>query len=381
MDNATHTLCGLALARAGLDRLDPRAAATLVLASNLADLDIVVQPFGGRPAYLCYHRGVTHSLLGMALEALLLAGLVLGVERLRGGAPDARRFGRLALVALIGFLAHLGLDGLNSYGIRPLLPFSGRWFYGDVAFIVDPWLWLMLAAAAALGAPPRDPSDARGARPVWGWFLFAALALEAMLLQDRAAAGVIPLVWGAAMAGVIALRARGVGLPRRTPIALAGLGVAVIYLLTLASCSRAAGERARAAFLAGEAGPIERLSAQPEPGAVHAWQVVVSSRARSAVFRVDLWAGTTRRALERPRGLDDPALLAALGRAEGRPEVSAWRCFARHPFLDRDGGLLILGDARYAPEGRVAWCNLAVPFDAGGLTPTSGAGSRSSPPR
>jgi inner membrane protein len=27
------------------------------------------------------------------------------------------------------------------------MPFSGEWFYGDAVFIVDPWLWLLLAAA------------------------------------------------------------------------------------------------------------------------------------------------------------------------------------------------------------------------------------------
>ena len=25
----------------------------------------------------------------------------------------------------------MGLDALNTYGVRPFLPFSGRWYYGD----------------------------------------------------------------------------------------------------------------------------------------------------------------------------------------------------------------------------------------------------------
>ena len=34
------------------------------------------------------------------------------------------------------------MDVLNSYGVRLLMPFSGRWFYGDALYIVDPWLYL-----------------------------------------------------------------------------------------------------------------------------------------------------------------------------------------------------------------------------------------------
>ena len=386
MDNATHTLCGLALARAGLDRLDPRATATLVAASSLPDLDIVVQLFGGQPAYLCHHRGITHALLGLCLETFLLAGLVWAWARRRALDPartsTARRwpptptppsrFWPLALVAGVGFASHLALDGLNTYGIRPFLPFSGQWYYGDVAFIVDPWLWLTLGAGAALGAPAPTasapaPAGAPGAlappRPIWGWVLFAVLVLEGMIVQQRIDAGPIPFLWGAGMAALVALRRQGVGLRRRRTTALLGIGAAALYLLLLGSCSRAAAGRA---LLAGQerfGAPVERLSCQPHPGRVHAFQAVVSSRERSAVFQVDLLRGTISLESERRRGLDDPTLLRALARAADRPEVEAWRVFARHPFLDRAGGLLIMGDARYAPEARAGWCNLAVPFE------------------
>src|SRR5690606_2191839 len=36
---------------------------------------------------------------------------------------------------------------LNSYGIRFLEPFSCRWLYGDILFIIDLWLWLGLGYA------------------------------------------------------------------------------------------------------------------------------------------------------------------------------------------------------------------------------------------
>jgi len=59
MDNLTHTFCGLALARTGLDRHGPRATAALVVGANLPDADAVSLLFG-LDAYLVHHRGITH---------------------------------------------------------------------------------------------------------------------------------------------------------------------------------------------------------------------------------------------------------------------------------------------------------------------------------
>jgi inner membrane protein len=39
------------------------------------------------------------------------------------------------------------MDFTNSYGVRPFRPFSNRWLYGDIVFVVDPWIWLILGAA------------------------------------------------------------------------------------------------------------------------------------------------------------------------------------------------------------------------------------------
>src|SRR5262245_31612429 len=61
MDNLTHTLYGLALANTGLRRTAPHATLTLIIASNLPDVDSL-SLFWGQIHYLKYHRGVTHSL-------------------------------------------------------------------------------------------------------------------------------------------------------------------------------------------------------------------------------------------------------------------------------------------------------------------------------
>lgn len=61
-------------------------------------------------------------------------------RRLLAHSANARRGVFLAIAA--GLLLHLAMDFLNSYGIHPFYPFSARWWYGDMLFIVEPVLWV-----------------------------------------------------------------------------------------------------------------------------------------------------------------------------------------------------------------------------------------------
>jgi inner membrane protein len=142
VDNLCQTRVGGALARAGLHRTTPRAAATLMLAANLPDVDAITVFTGGATGF---RRGITHGLPALVLLPLLLAGLVLLWDRWRTaeGRPRARA-GWIVALAWLGALTHPVLDWLNVYGMRWLMPLDGRWFYGDSLFIMDPWLWGML---------------------------------------------------------------------------------------------------------------------------------------------------------------------------------------------------------------------------------------------
>ena len=154
MDPITHTMTGAVLARAGLDRRGtlPLAAATLMLAANAPDIDILAT-FLGSYAGLAFRRGWTHGPIALVLLPLALTGFMLAWDRWvrRRGDPAAARAPldprATLLIAFIGVLSHPALDWLNTYGIRLLMPFSGKWFYGDAVFIIDPWLWLLLAGA------------------------------------------------------------------------------------------------------------------------------------------------------------------------------------------------------------------------------------------
>jgi inner membrane protein len=169
MDNLAHTLVGLAAAKAGLERLSPYATAVCVVAANAPDVDIVAVS-RGRWFYLENHRGITHSIVGTLALALLVPLIFYFVEkliaRLRHKMPRIRLRG-LVLASLAASATHPLMDWTNNYGVRPFLPWSGKWYYGDLVFIVDPWLWLVVGGAAFLVT----------ARTRWRTVAWSALAI------------------------------------------------------------------------------------------------------------------------------------------------------------------------------------------------------------
>ncbi len=159
MDNITHTISALVLSRA-VPAPTKLATATLLVASNLPDVDVIAQAvFGLDRIHLFSHRGLTHALPALPLEALALATAVWALGRLllKGLEPP---WAKLLLLSFVGLTVHLVLDYTNDYGIRLLLPFTDRWFARDLTKLLD--LWVMLAMALGLGIPrlvsPGGPS-------------------------------------------------------------------------------------------------------------------------------------------------------------------------------------------------------------------------------
>jgi membrane-bound metal-dependent hydrolase YbcI (DUF457 family) len=197
------------MSRAGLNRTTPLATATLVLAANAPDLDglVMVQ---GTYASLALRRGLTHGPLAMLLLPLVVAGGILLYDRLwrRRRSRDVAAARPLAVfgLAALGVLTHPLLDWMNTYGIRLLMPFSDRWFYGDALFIIDPWIWLLLAA------PVVGLAVSRRGRVGWVLLGIAATLLVMLAPQVPLAARV---VWAVAV-GALALQT-AVAWRRREP--------------------------------------------------------------------------------------------------------------------------------------------------------------------
>ena len=172
MDNLTHSLTGLAIARCfPTARWGRWVAPVGILAANLPDIEIIAVNPGDKAYYLVEHRGWSHSLLGVGLEVLAFVGVVLAISALlsRYTQRDLRpRAGPLFLLITVEAYLHVFLDFWNTYGVRPFYPFDPTWYYGDILFVIDPWLWLILGAAMVLGSGTRPGGSCRDPRHAGG---------------------------------------------------------------------------------------------------------------------------------------------------------------------------------------------------------------------
>jgi inner membrane protein len=181
LDNLTHSLFGLTLARTPLGRGGRASTIALVLASNAPDIDIVATA-GGSAKYLEWHRGPTHGLPGVIGLGLIVAGIGWLIDRKWGSSSpgDRASFRRLWIIAMIGVACHVLMDLPTSYGTRPLSPFAWTWFAQDWEPIVDIYLLAILAAGLWFGrVAARTPSVSAAAARTRN----AVLALGLMLVN------------------------------------------------------------------------------------------------------------------------------------------------------------------------------------------------------
>jgi inner membrane protein len=157
--------------------------------------------FGPEFEQLAFRRGWTHGVLAQALLPVVLTAAFVAVDRWRPPRPGSAplRTSALLLLGYIGVLSHVAMDWLNNYGVRLLMPFSRRWFYGDSVFIVDPWLWLTLAAGVLLArrAGPERSRRAGRTRMAAIAVVIATAYIGAMVISARAARGYVMASWTA----------------------------------------------------------------------------------------------------------------------------------------------------------------------------------------
>ena len=155
MEPVTHFLTGACLGRAGLNRKTALATLTLTLAAEAPDLDVLAT-FHGRAFGFAHHRGFTHSLLGILLDAVVVVGFVYLVWRLRGRKTNdpnlPPRWRLLFLYACLAGLSHILLDFTNNYGVRPFWPFSEKWYSWDIVFIFEPVMFALLVLGLVVPA-------------------------------------------------------------------------------------------------------------------------------------------------------------------------------------------------------------------------------------
>ena len=187
MDNLCHTLAGAALGEAGLKQRTALGMSTLIIASNLPDIDVGV--FATNTLAMSFRRGWTHGVLALVVLPAALAAAMMMWDRFaaarRASPPSARlHVGWVLALAYIGTWLHVFMDFLNSYGVRLLMPFSERWFYGDALYIVDPWLYLALGAGVALARRRRVRGTADARRPARLGLVVAGVYILMMLASN-----------------------------------------------------------------------------------------------------------------------------------------------------------------------------------------------------
>ncbi len=359
VDNITHSLLGAALAKTRLGQAAPFAAVALVAAANLPDCENAVLVFCDRSTKLIQHRGVTHGLLGIALEIPLFALLMwwLGKRFARARPPGS--LGALLLGVALATLSHPLLDWCNTYGWRPWLPFDGTWYYGDLLFIVDPWLWLLLGAAVCLA----------GRRTTAGSIALAAFAVVlsvVIVLNGERGPRALQIAWPAVILALALARWSGFGRRHGGAVVLTTLALAVAYVGFLGWAGRTAWRMAEP-VIAAQLPSGETISAHtisPQPANPFRWQIVAETQ--HAVYRAEVSIQDGPGDPERvPNHLDDPLVQRVADSREGR----AWRAFARNPVAtivpDGHGGQRVyLLDARYGMRPGRGFGGLSVDVPA-----------------
>jgi inner membrane protein len=317
VDNVCHTLAGAALAESGLARRTSLGYATLLIGANLPDLDVFAF-LGGPLADLEWRRGWSHGVVALAVLPFVLTAVMLTFDRAtqamrRAVIPSEVRAGQLLLLAFVAIASHPVLDTLNTYGVRWLIPWSGDWSYGDTLFIVDPWVWIALAAG------------------VWA-------SRKRRRARER---NVVPEV------------------PARRALLFTTAYIAIMVAANVASRRVAVRE-----IQAVSAGPVRSLMTGPVPANPFARQVVAE---QDDAYRVASFSWLTRPRID-PASIREyparppvhPAIAAAVATPEGR-RFLGW---ARFPSFSIDssaaGYIVHIVDLRYALRPGVRFGSVSV---------------------
>ena len=294
MDNLTHSLIGMTLSRAGLNKRTALATSTLVIANNLPDVDVAV--FATDTLAMSFRRGWTHGVPAQITLPLLLTGAMMLYDRYfrRPSSPaDIVRPGQILLLSYVGVLLHVVMDLMNSYGVRLLMPFSERWFYGDALYIVDPWLYLSLGL---------------------GWWL-----------------------------------AKTNPRPARIGVTIAAVYVMVMIGSNVAARLEVAGGLARAGRLTGTRFMVTPVFANPFQREV---VIDVGDRYEKGNLWFDPLPHFRPAGFGMPTGLGQPEVQQALQ----LPLAKAFLRWSRFPFVQVDqAGSVWLNDYRYANAGPYGW--------------------------
>ena len=325
MDPVAHTIVGASLAETRLGQSSPFARLTLILGANAPDLDAVTMLIN-RDLSLWFRRGWTHGVLALAVLPLLLTGLICLLDRwiahLRNERPRVR-LGPLLTLSYIAVLSHPALDWLNTYGVRFLMPFDGRWFYGDALFIIDPWVWLLSGSAVVI-------AHSKSTRSITAWLIVGTI-LTGLITTVGSLQSTPLLLWLGGIAAIAGARAYGISRSQTRRLANVCLVCMLVYILAMVAGSKVATQQV-ATWLTKRGSTFVDIMAGPVPANPFVRDVIVVDVSEASIDRG-------------PRNTVVQAALAA-------PQIKGLRTWMRFPAFDveelSDGHRVTIRDIRYA---------------------------------
>ncbi len=174
MDPFSHFLLGYLL---GFGLWGPNSLQYVVaaaVAGGLPDLDVLLYPLSRRFPLL-RHRGISHSILGVTVLAVVGTFVVpLGLAAVFGAAFAAGSPWAYFVSLEVGGLSHVLLDAMDHWSVPIFAPFHSHEYSFDADRIAN--FGGMVFTVVAYGAMLYE----RGRTPLWGWVLTAWLLLAAV---------------------------------------------------------------------------------------------------------------------------------------------------------------------------------------------------------
>jgi len=340
MDPITHGITGSLIGKGYFSEREGEVAIfAATLGAVFPDCDIAAEIVSRDPlAIIKYHRGITHSFVGMPFFAVALALLT------RWAFPHLQKrfailrdlrvpsFGMLTLIYAIGIASHIVLDGMTSFGTRMWTPISNTRVSWDWLFIID-FAFTTLVLVPQIVAWIHARRERHTYRAAAMWILFTFGAFGAWRLADLAGFPFhewIVVLASAIFAGLFFLpgwKGRGFRVPRAA-WSRAGVWLSVAYVLTCGYAHHQALGRVRN-FAAENHIAIERIGALPLPPSLLDWGGVIRSDDGVYQSRFDLRQHAAPSFLFRADSPPD----AYTTRALDLPDVKLYWNFARFPVV------------------------------------------------
>jgi membrane-bound metal-dependent hydrolase YbcI (DUF457 family) len=181
MDPVTHGITGALLGKGYFSDRNGRVAIfAATVGAIFPDIDTVADAISRDPlAIIKYHRGITHSFVGLPFFAAILAWLTRwAARRLKIEAPSC---GILTVIYGVGIASHILMDGMTSFGTRMLAPISQQRVAWDLLFIIDLTLTSIALLPQVIAWIYSDRVKSR-VRAVKMWILFALAAVASWAL-------------------------------------------------------------------------------------------------------------------------------------------------------------------------------------------------------